>query len=33
MVRLKVDNVSKIFTDRPGETQVVLENVNLEVNT
>lgn len=32
MVRLKVDNVSKIFTDRPGETQVVLENVSLEVN-
>ena len=31
MVRLKVDNVSKIFTDRPGEVQVVLENVNFEV--
>lgn len=31
MVRLKVDHVSKIFTDRPGETQVVLEDVNFEV--
>ena len=31
MVRLKVNNVSKIFTDRPGERQVVLENVNMEV--
>ena len=32
MVRLKVDHVSKIFQDRPGETQVVLEDVNFEVN-
>ena len=32
MVRLKVDHVSKVFTDRPGEHQVVLEKVNLEVN-
>ena len=31
MVRLKVNNVNKIFTDRPGERQVVLENVNIEV--
>ena len=31
MVRLKVDHVSKIFTDRPGETQVVLDDVNFEV--
>ena len=31
MVRLKVDHVSKIFTDRPGETQVVLEDVNFEI--
>ena len=31
MVRLKVDHVSKIFTDRPGEVQVVLEDVNFEV--
>ena len=31
MVRLKVDHVSKIFTDRPGETQVALDDVNFEV--
>ena len=31
MVRLKVDHVSKIFSDRPGETQVVLEDVNFEI--
>ena len=31
MVRLKVDHVSKIFTDRPGETQVVLDDVNFEI--
>ena len=31
MVRLKVNHVSKIFTDRPGENQVVLEDVNFEI--
>ena len=27
MGRLKIDHVSKVFTDRPGEVQVVLEDV------
>ena len=31
MGRLKIDHVSKVFTDRPGEVQVVLEDVNFEV--
>ena len=31
MASLKVDHVGKIFTDRPGETQVVLEDVSFEV--